>query len=205
MALRFLQSRRVETPDQRRAIAMLANARCEGEAASIARFSLSILGTKENYSADDVVRFFDGTLIGMRRAAWEWLTETSAGWNDSALWSKLIESPYDDVKIKLVETLKHRVALPGARIDAHVAVWCSVLLGIHRGGRTKLIALGQISRALRENPNEAEQLLPVLAVAIRSVRLPEARSGLAAVVGAIDARPEIAALVARVLPELLVA
>lgn len=205
VALRFLQSRRIETDEQRHQTALLANARCEGEAEAIARHALSVIGTRDHYNADDVVRFFDSLLPGMRTAAWAWLNEASPGWTDSNLWSRLIESPYDDVRMKLVEALKRRMNLPGADVAAHVALWCSTLLAVHRGGRTKLVAMGQISRALREHPEDAEKLLPVLAVAIRSVRLPEARTGLAAVVSAIDARPELQALVSRVLPELRVA
>jgi hypothetical protein len=49
---------------------------------------------------------------------------------------------------------------------------------------------------------DAETLLPVLAVAIRSVRLPEARGALAAIVRAVEIRPELAAFVERFLPEL---
>ena len=60
----------------------------------------------------------------------------------------------------------------------------------------------QISDALRNHPENAELLLPVLAVAIRSVRSPEARAGLAAVVAAVEARPELESLIGRVLPEL---
>ncbi len=81
-------------------------------------------------------------------------------------------------------------------------MWSSVLLGIHRGGRKKLIALRQISRAAVDDPAQAEVLLPVLAVAIRSVRPPEARAGLAAVVTLVEARPELAEQVALRLPEL---
>jgi hypothetical protein len=45
-------------------------------------------------------------------------------------------------------------------------------------------------------------LLPVLAVALRSVRQPEARGGLAAVVTVVEARPELTDMVKRFLPEL---
>ena len=41
-----------------------------------------------------------------------------------------------------------------------------------------------------------------MAAAIRSVRPPEARGGLAAVVAAVEARPELRAALARHLPEL---
>jgi hypothetical protein len=42
----------------------------------------------------------------------------------------------------------------------------------------------------------------VLAVAIRSVRLPEVRSGLAALVAAVQKHPPLAATIAKYVPEL---
>jgi len=54
---------------------------------------------------------------------------------------------------------------------------------------------------LRE-PETAHVLLPVLVVAIRSVREPEARHGLAAVVSAVEHQPSLIDTVKRLLPEL---
>lgn len=200
--LRLLQARQIRTPDDRNTLALLSKARCDAAGGELARFAMHHLGIAETYDPDQIIRFFDSRLISMRQASWQWLTATSPGWNDSALWSKLIESPYDDVRLRLVEALRQRVAVPGADPTAHARLWISVLLGVHRGGRTKLTAIRQISDALRDHPDRAERLLPVLAVAIRSVRAPEARSGLAAIVGAVDARPELGPLVTRFLPEL---
>ena len=45
----------------------------------------------------------------------------------------------------------------------------TVLLGVHRGGRAKLKSLRQISEAIAEQLDRADRLMPVLAVAIRSV------------------------------------
>src|SRR5205814_9747041 len=101
---------------------------------------------------------------------------------DPALWSRLIESPYDDVRAALVHRLKLRQSLPGVQTDSLAFLWQTVLLNIHRGGRAKLIALNQISRQITAAPASAELLLPVVAVSIRSVRAPEARHGLAALV-----------------------
>ena len=78
----------------------------------------------------------------------------------------------------------------------------AVLLNIHRGGRAKLTALKQVSRRMVEEPASAAVLLPVAAVAIRSVRAPEARHGLAAVVAAVEQNPALADDVAWHLPEL---
>jgi hypothetical protein len=77
-----------------------------------------------------------------------------------------------------------------------------VLLNIHRGGRAKLSALRQISDRILREPQNAKTLLPVLAIAIRSVRPPEARHGLAAIVTAVDRLPNLADEVKRELPEL---
>src|SRR5205823_1973982 len=112
------------------------------------------------------------------------------------------ETPYDDVRFALVADLKSRATLPGSSANSLVLLWSSVLLGIHRGGRAKLIALRQISDAVARDPHDAAALLPVLAVAIRSVRPPEARTGLAAVVGAVERAPALTDDVARFLPEL---
>jgi AmiR/NasT family two-component response regulator len=77
-----------------------------------------------------------------------------------------------------------------------------VLLGVHRGGWQKAKAVQQVAHAIVANPAQVETLLPVLAVAVRSVRGPEARAGLAAVVSLIEAQPQLADAVRRHLPEM---
>lgn len=183
-------------------IARLADAKASAVAMELTRWALGIVGTAERYDIERVIPFFDSLLAGVRGAAWAWLIEGCAGYNDAALWSRLLESPYDDAKFHLIAALEMRAKLPGAGADPPAALWCGVLLNIHRGGRQKLTALRQISRALVEHPERAESLLPVMAVALRSVRPPEARAGLTAIVGALDASPQIAPLVARYLPDL---
>ena len=66
----------------------------------------------------------------------------------------------------------------------------------------RFVALKFLPEAVARDPHNAEPLLPVLAVAIRSVRLPEARYGLAAVVGAVEANPDLAGALRKHLPEL---
>lgn len=205
LGLAFLRTRRIESREEREQLAALANARCEGAGAELAAFALSIVGAREQYDVDLVSRFFDSLIASIRQGAWDWLiNENSAGWNDPALWGRLLESPYDDVRFRLVEQLQRRAKLPGVTAASGLAqVWCAVLLGVHRGGRAKLTALRQISDALRENPDDAAALLPVVAIAIRSVRGQEARHGLAAIVAVVEARPQLEGLVRQHLPELV--
>lgn len=202
LGLRFLQAQVIRTPADRATIARLAQARAEGVAGEITAWALSVLGTPEHYDVNTVTPFFDSLARGPRDAAWKWLSPESPGYRDPALWSRLIETPYDDVRFNVIGELQRRQNLPGASAEQVTAVWESVLLGIHRGGRAKLAALRQISFAIQSDPARAEPLLPVLAVAIRSVRLPEVRTGLSAVVAAVGSHPALAAAVARHLPEL---
>jgi hypothetical protein len=139
----------------------------------------------------------------LREGAWEWLeTESSPGYSDPALWSRILETPFEDLRLRLIGELRRRHSIPGASPSDLAPIWISVLLGVHRGGRSKGAALAQIAAAVVRNPDEAERLLPVVLVALRSIRGPEHRAALAAVAQILDARPELTAKVKEVMPEL---
>lgn len=204
LGLHFLQGRPpIGTPHERQAIANLAAARSAAAAGEVTAWALNILGQPGAYDVEQVTRFFDSLLPEVRRAAWAWLTPTSAGWDDPALWSRLTETPHEELRLSIVDVLVRRAKLPGMGPDALAPLWTGVLLNIHRGGRKKLTALRQVADALRRDPASADRLVPVLAVAIRSVRAPEARAGLAAVVASVTTHPAAGAVVARELPELI--
>jgi hypothetical protein len=199
---RILAARTISSPADRQQLPALADAKCRAVAGELATWALGILGAKEHYTCDAVIRFFDSALEETRAAAWAWLLADSPALNDPTLWSRLTETPYDDLRLRVVDFLQRQPALPGAGADKLEAVWRSVLLGVHRGGRQKAKAVQQIARSIVEEPARAEALLPVLAVAVRSVRGPEARAGLAAVVSVVEAVPQLAEAVQRVLPEM---
>jgi hypothetical protein len=209
LGLAWLRSRPVSGPQDRSTVARLAGARCEAVGAEVAEYALAILGSPQAYRMDDVSPFFDSLNPRVRRAAWDWLTPQSPGYDDAALWSRLLETPYDDVRLRLVTELNKRTRRadgpPALRRQDLSTVWTTVLLGVHRGGRAKRAALRQISSAIAEQPDRADRLVPVLAVAIRSVRPPEARAGLAAILSAVVARPELEATIIRYIPELRLA
>jgi hypothetical protein len=202
---RYLKERAGDSPQDRDQIAALADAKCPAVAGELTAWALGVLGKPENYSCDQVIRFFDSLLPETRTAAWNWLLADSPGLADATLWSRLTETPHDDLRLRVVDHLQRQTSMPGANANQLEAVWRSVLLGVHRGGRQKAKAVQQIARAIVDDPAQANSLLAVLAVAVRSVRGPEARAGLAAVVGVVEARPELAELVRRALPELKLA
>ncbi len=199
---RYLKERVISSSVDCEQITALANAACAAVAPELTAWALGILGKPEKYSCDQVIRFFDSNLPETRVAAWTWLLNDSPGLGDAVLWSRLAETPHDDVRMRVVDYLQRQAVLPGADPNQLESIWRSVLLGVHRGGRQKAKAVQQIARAIVADPARAGALLPVLAVALRSVRGPEARAGLAAVVGVVEARPELADVVRRLLPEL---
>ncbi|MBI2478719.1 MAG: hypothetical protein HYV60_08830 [Planctomycetia bacterium] len=203
MGLAMLQSRSVQRPLPPDLIARLAACSCQALSGEIAAWALQVIGTPERYELNCVTEFFDALQPPMRAAAMDWLQEqTLPGFNDPALWARLIETPFDDVRFRLVESLEKRAALPGRNDCDLAALWAPVILGVHRGGRTKLKAIRQLAHAIATDIRRMDALLPVLAVALRSLRKPERRQALSAIATMACRSPELADAIARGLPEL---
>ncbi len=202
LGLSYLRQRNIATVEDRRTIAGVSHARANAVGGELTDWALPILGAPNTYDRDLVCGFFDSLLKETRAAAWKWLLKKEGpAYDDAGLWARMLETPYDDVRLPLIDLL-HVRALPGTSADALEPVWCSVIVSIHRGGRQKSKAVRQIGDAIRENPARAERLLPVLAVAVRSVRPAEARAGLASLVAAAERCPELIASIQKHIPEL---
>jgi len=202
IGLQFLRSRKWDDPADRRALVGLGSARSAAVGRELAKWALGLVGTGERYERDVVVALFDSLLESIRGAACDWFAGAAAAQDDPLVWTRLMETPFHDVRLRIVELLDRRAARP--RIDARdlAPLWTSVLLGVHRGGRHKLRAVEQLAAAMVDRPETAPQLLPVLGAAVRSVRPPEQRAGLAAVASLVERRPDLAGLVRQSLPEL---
>ncbi|WP_166827127.1 hypothetical protein [Thalassoroseus pseudoceratinae] len=209
LGLGYLRQRTFKTTEDRERLAQAADLRCQAIAADLTAWALPILGSDGNYNRDLVLRFFDSLNQAVRDAAWTWLlddvnpTQRDAA-SDPVLWVRLLETPFEDVRLRVIDALEHRNSSGAARPsgDALAPLWTSVLLGVHRGGRQKLKAIRQLTAAIQKHPSRLETLLPVLAVALRSVRRPEMREALSAVATLADSESETLAMLASELPEL---
>ncbi len=177
MGLGFLKNRRIETPEDRNALVELSDAQCTSVGGDIAAWALPLLGQAETYDRDQVLPFFDSLSGPIRTSAWVWLLDENessgaAAFGDPVFWCRLLETPFDDVRQQLIDILERRASrsFPRPDADALTPVWCSVLVGVHRGGRQKLKAIRQIVGALEKQLDRADRLLPVLSVALRSIR-----------------------------------
>jgi hypothetical protein len=159
-----------------------------------------ILG-KAAFAAPEHVRELADARFSEPRAAAFALIEQDARFRESTvLWAALSESPYEDARAVLVRHLGEREKAFGPETLRHL--WATTLLAVHRGGRAKRAALNQIAERVARRPAEAEALLPLLAIALRSVRVPERRTALAAVARAALREPALQGAIARALPEL---
>jgi hypothetical protein len=147
-----------------------------------------------------VRELLDASAREPRRAALTLAAEHLRFGESPALWTAMAESPHADVRAFLVAHLRERQSSfePGSLR----AVWATTLLAVHRGGRAKRGALMQVADRAARTPAEAESLVPLLGVALRSVRAPERRAALAAIARAAMIEPRLRAAIARLLPEL---
>ncbi len=129
------------------------------------------------------------------------LIEKSERFRDAAmLWQALSESPYDDARAFLLRHLDARAA--ALTPESLARLWATTLLAVHRGSRSKQRALVTIGTRLGERPEEAASLLALLALALRSVREPERRGGIAAAIQAAARVPGLREKIASAIPEL---
>jgi hypothetical protein len=157
-----------------------------------------------------LLAFLDSRHTDVRAEGLAWFRDDIRVRDDVRLWLRLVETPHDEIRIALVGALEQRLAgrdpfaaLLGAIDPEHLRLlWASVLLNIHRGGRAKPAVLRQLVRRIQERPDDFVTLLPLLAVALRSVRGPEWRAGLAAIVQLLERQPARASEVRLAFPEL---
>jgi hypothetical protein len=178
----------------------LVQAECETLRADIVAWLRQQLMQMGPPRAEWLLEFLDSKYADVRAAGWAWLRETPLQ-EEPAIWQKLLESPYDDVKGPLIAELGKRSI--GASPDAVRMLWAGVLLNIYGGGRRKPGVVSQIVARVDEHPDEAHRLLALLAVAVRSLRGPEFRTGLAGVVSLFERNADLRAAIVRHFPELV--
>lgn len=210
LGLRLLRARVPRGEEECLLLLGLVEAESEPIRAEIVRWARGVLAEAPGFRPDWVLSLLDSRHRDVRAEGWAWLLDEPRARDDVALWQRLMESPYDDVRLALVADLEARLAgrdmggvSPQALDPERLRLlWASVLLNIHRGGRAKPMVVRQLLRRLDARPRELGDILPILAVALRSVRGPEWRAGLTAVVQLLDRRPAAAPIVRAAFPEL---
>jgi hypothetical protein len=202
MAMAFMADKVWDSPAETDALLGLRQASCAALATDLGRFLLERLASPQRYHINHVFVALDHRLEGMRAAAMTWIDEHRHVREDSSVWARAAESPYDQVRCWLLRSLERFAGEARIAGDQHRLLWTTVLLGVHRGGREKQAALRQLTQAIVLNPERSAELLPLLSAALRSLRLPERRAACASIVTVMVRRPELKDQIAVLLPEL---
>lgn len=202
----FLQGKKPATDADAQALFGLREAQADPMRGDLVRWATRVLGERPDFQPLWVLEFLDGRHEDVREIGWEWLQSEARARDDVTVWRRLLESPYDNIRLRLIgileERAKERDGLANFSPEHVRFLWASVLLNVTRGSRAKPFVVRQIMDRLAAHPDEAAELLPVIAVALRSVRGPEFRAGLAGVAAFVERNPTRKALVEAVFPEL---
>lgn len=196
----WVKQKRITNAEDLLTAMRLAGAEVKSVRAEAARWLLELV-TGALGTADHLRELIDARHADVREAALAVMQREARFRDVPALWLALSESPYGDVLEVLVRHLSEREkALPKGRVEH---VWATTLLSVHRGSRAKRAALRQIADRVARQPDRAGALLPILRVALRSVREAERHAALASVCRAAFASPSLRGAIGEHIPELV--
>ena len=212
LSLDWLQQKDL-SEDERNKSLVLIDAKCEALRESLLDWMITMLRGGSGDHRGRLLELLDARREDVRKAAWNWFVSDENMRQNIQLWQQLMESPYSDVRLGLVEQLR-RNELPLTEVSQQLVrsnqldsgllrvLWSTTLLGIDRGVKHKPAVIKALADRLQRRPSEVDELLPILTVAVRSVRSAEFRAGLAALVQLIESKPELADVIEKNFPEL---
>ncbi len=196
---------------ERQRLLRLVSARTPIVRKAAAEYIAELLTKAPEAKPEEVRELIDAGDADVRAKGLTLVDEVDRFSKSPVVWASMAESPHTDVREKLLSELftranevpqaKHPTG-PSVEDAALARLWSTTLLSIHRGGRAKPKALATIARTLVDHPTRAEALVPLLRIALRSVRPAERRPALAAVIRAAQASVEVRVAVSQHLPEL---
>ncbi len=206
LGFNFLQGKKPTNDDEVKAIFGLREAESEPLRGDLVRWAVGVLTERPDFRPLWVLEFLDSRHEDVREIGWEWFQTEARAREDVTVWQRLLESPYDNIRLRLIgmleERAKERDGLAKFSPESVRVLWATVLLNVSRGSRAKPFVVRQIMDRLTANPDESGELLPIIAVALRSVRGPEFRAGLAGITMFVEKNPTRKPLVEVVFPEL---
>jgi hypothetical protein len=213
LGLEWLRAKPPRDEDECQALLGLVEAESEPLRPEMLAWARGALAASGRFDPSWIVAWLDSRHDDARAEGWRWFLDEPRARDDVPTWQRLMESPYDDVRLNLVAELEERAngadpfRVERGDLDPDLLrlLWASVLLNVQRGHRAKPVAVRQLVRRAEARPEDLPTLLPLLAVALRSVRGPEFRSGLAAIVALAERDEASRGLIERTFPELQLA
>jgi hypothetical protein len=200
----FLKGKKPATDDEVRAVFGLREAEAVPLRADLVRWAVRVLSGRPDFEPLWVLEFLDSRHDDVREIGWEWLLSDERAREDTGVWQRLLESPYDNIRLRMIAMLEERAKFGDGTFSPETVrgLWASALLNVQRGSRVKPVVVRQVMARLATHPGEGGELLPIIAVVLRSIRGPEFRAGLAGIAAYLERNPERRSLVEAVFPEL---
>jgi hypothetical protein len=204
MGLEFLHERKIEREKDGKSLPRLAQAQCEAHGAQIAEFALSFYESDKDYDLDAVSEFFDSPLPSVRNRAWQWMGDCPRAHWDPLLWMRLLETPYPDLRVLITQGMEQfrERSFPLVAPSDLERLWVESLMDIHGGAARRPGIIRRMVNEIQRDHNLADRFLPLLVFAARSVRAPEKRSGLWAMVTLAERDQELRKKIIELAPEL---
>lgn len=179
LGLKWLRARPIRSFDDITLLLRLADAPSDTVRGEAIDWLIASLKDSSLTSPLHVRELIDAPFSDVRQKAIVWMLNDRRFKNELTLWAAMTETPYDDVRATLVRHLEEaKSSIDRTKLEH---VWATVLLAVHRGSRAKAVATRQIAERIIARPEDADGLLPLLGVALRSLRVPERRNAIAAI------------------------
>jgi hypothetical protein len=205
LGVEWAETKTIDTKDELELALPILDAGVREARARAVTWLLSVI-VREGLGLDAHLReVLDARHADVRARGFAMLESTPRFRHSIVLWAALAESPHADARAFLLALLARErdvleATLLGEKSLHHL--WATTLLEVNRGSRAKQRALDQLGRRIESQPQLADELLPLLVIALRSVREPERRGALGALVRAATRQPEVREAIARHAPDI---
>src|SRR5262249_36519007 len=133
----FLQGKKPQTREEVLAVMALRNAEAEPLRVEFVKWATRVLSERPEFDPLWVLEFLDSRFEEVREVGWEWLQSDTRARDAALVWQRLLESPYDNVRLRLIGMLEEKAKEPAglAKFSAERVrfLWATVLLNVSSG------------------------------------------------------------------------
>ena len=119
MGFQWLQTMAIQSAGDAQELSVLGKAQADGLRPQMIEWVRSQLTSSPFLQPQLLLDFLDSRHLDVRTSAWNWLTSAEQIRQDTGIWQKLLETPYDDIRLqlaKLLEEESHPQQDPGEAI-----------------------------------------------------------------------------------------
>ena len=110
LGLTWLRSKQPATAEDCGWLLTLGEAEAESLRPEAVAWARTVLGNSPHFQVTWVLEWLDSRHADVRKEGWTWFINEPRACQDVSMWQRLLESPYDDLRLRLVRVLEEHVA-----------------------------------------------------------------------------------------------